>query len=106
MSSTAAGLFAFMTCPFSGGRAARADQPYDPASLNVADKEECVQRVMGLREGDRVTFGYERNIRRLPFERVVSHTYPIDQISEAFRQADWLSHGGDSLRISRAAIAC
>ena len=28
------------------------------------------------------------------------------QISEAFRQADWLSHGGDPLRISRAAIAC
>ena len=25
---------------------------------------------------------------------------------EAFRQADWLSHGGDPLRISRAAIAC
>jgi threonine dehydrogenase-like Zn-dependent dehydrogenase len=48
----------------------------------------------------------KRNIRRLPFERVVSHTYPIDQISEAFRQADWLSHGGDPLRISRAAIAC
>ena len=41
-----------------------------------------------------------------PFERVVSHTYPIDRISEAFRQADWLSHGGDPLRISRAAIAC
>ena len=48
----------------------------------------------------------KRNIGRLPFERVVSHTYPIDQISEAFRQADWLSHGGDPLRISRAAIAC
>jgi hypothetical protein len=58
------------------------------------------------REGDRVTFCYERNIRRLPFERVVSHTHPIDRISEAFRQADWLSHGGDPLRISRAAIAC
>ena len=28
--------------------------------------------------------------------------YPIDQISEAFRQADWLSHGGHPLRISRA----
>jgi Zn-dependent alcohol dehydrogenase len=49
---------------------------------------------------------FKRNIRRLPFERVVSHTYPIDQISEAFRQADWLSHGGDPLRISRPAIAC
>jgi D-arabinose 1-dehydrogenase-like Zn-dependent alcohol dehydrogenase len=59
-----------------------------------------------LREGDRVTFCCKRNIRRLPFERVVSHTYPIDQISEAFRQADWLSHGGDPLRISRPAIAC
>jgi hypothetical protein len=34
------------------------------------------------------------------------HTYPIAQISEAFRQADWLSHGGDPLPISRAAIAC
>ena len=29
-----------------------------------------------------------------------------EMISEAFRQADWLSHGGDPLRISRAAIAC
>ena len=48
----------------------------------------------------------ERHLRRLPFERVVSHTYPIDQISEAFRQADWLSHGGDPLRVFRAAIAC
>jgi hypothetical protein len=48
----------------------------------------------------------KRTIRRLPFERVVSDTYPIEQISDAFRQADWLSHGGDPLRISRAAIAC
>jgi hypothetical protein len=30
----------------------------------------------------------KRNIRRLPFERVVSHTYPIDQISEEVRQAN------------------
>ena len=37
-----------------------------------------------------------------PFRSVLD---PIDRISEAFRQADWLTHGGDPLRISRAAIA-
>ena len=54
-----------------------------------------------------LTFGHEMcgRVERLG-AGVVSHTYPIDQISEAFRQADWLSHGGDPLRISRAAIAC
>jgi D-arabinose 1-dehydrogenase-like Zn-dependent alcohol dehydrogenase len=34
------------------------------------------------------------------------HIWRGEMISEAFRQADWLSHGGDPLRISRAAIAC
>ena len=48
----------------------------------------------------------KRNIRRLPLKRVVPHTCPIDRISDAFRQADWLSYDGDPLRISRAAIAC
>jgi hypothetical protein len=33
-------------------------------------------------------------------------TYPIDWISEAFPQAARPSHGGDPLRVSRAAIAC
>jgi len=46
----------------------------------------------------------KRSVRRFPFERVISHTYPLDRISEAFRQADWLQQGGDPLRISRAAI--
>jgi hypothetical protein len=30
----------------------------------------------------------------------------LTRVADAFRQADWLSHGGDPLRISRAAIAC
>jgi hypothetical protein len=34
------------------------------------------------------------------------HIWRGEMISEAFRQADWLSHEGDPLRISRAAIAC
>ena len=48
----------------------------------------------------------ERNLTRFPFDRVVSHTYPIDRISEAFHQADWLQRAGDPLKVSRAAIAC
>ena len=30
-----------------------------------------------------------RNLGRFPFERVVSHVFPLERISEAFAQADW-----------------
>jgi L-iditol 2-dehydrogenase len=46
-----------------------------------------------------------RTIRRFPFDRVVSHTYPLERITEAFQQADWRERGGDRERVSRAAIA-
>lgn len=46
-----------------------------------------------------------RNIGRFPFDRIISHTYPLEQISEAFQKSDWRARGGDPLRISRAAIA-
>jgi hypothetical protein len=45
-----------------------------------------------------------RNLRRFPFDRIVSHTFPLAQISEAFRQAEWLRNPGDAAHISRAAI--
>lgn len=47
----------------------------------------------------------KRSIRRFPFDRIVSHTYPLEQIGEAFRQADWQERGGDPRRVSRAALA-
>jgi threonine dehydrogenase-like Zn-dependent dehydrogenase len=46
-----------------------------------------------------------RNLNRFPFERVVSHVYPLEKISDAFREADWRQRQGDPLRISRAAIS-
>jgi threonine dehydrogenase-like Zn-dependent dehydrogenase len=46
-----------------------------------------------------------RNLHRLPFERLVSHTFTLERITEAFQQAEWLRREGDPLRISRAAIA-
>ena len=46
-----------------------------------------------------------RSLRRFPFERLVSHVFPLEQISEAFRQADWQRPEGDALRISRAALS-
>ncbi|HXH84608.1 MAG TPA: zinc-binding dehydrogenase, partial [Candidatus Tectomicrobia bacterium] len=46
-----------------------------------------------------------RAARRLPFDRLVSHVYPLERITEAFQQADWLQRGGDGLRISRAALS-
>jgi threonine dehydrogenase-like Zn-dependent dehydrogenase len=47
----------------------------------------------------------KRNLKRFPFEKVVSHVFPIDQISEAFEKANWMQRSGDPLKISRAAIS-
>jgi threonine dehydrogenase-like Zn-dependent dehydrogenase len=46
-----------------------------------------------------------RNLRRFPFERIVSHVYPLDRISEGFREADWLRRKDSGPKISRAAIS-
>src|SRR5437667_141359 len=46
-----------------------------------------------------------RHLRRFPFERVVSHVFPLERISEGFRQADWMQRQGDPVRISRAAVS-
>ena len=46
-----------------------------------------------------------RNRGRFPFERLVSHVFPLARIGEAFQQADWMQRGGDGLRISRAALS-
>ena len=46
-----------------------------------------------------------RNLRRFPYERLVSHVFPLARIGEAFQQADWMQRAGDGLRISRAALS-
>jgi threonine dehydrogenase-like Zn-dependent dehydrogenase len=44
-----------------------------------------------------------RNRGRFPFERLLSHTYPLEQINEAFAQSEW--HARDTTTITRAALA-
>ena len=39
---------------------------------------------------------------RFPFERLLSHKYPLDQINEAFAASEW--HGRDTTNITRAAL--
>ncbi len=46
-----------------------------------------------------------RNVARFPFERLVSHVFPLARIAEAFREADWRERGGEGLRLSRAALS-
>jgi len=46
-----------------------------------------------------------RNLTRFPFERIVSHVYPLESISDAFQQADWRERAGGPMRVSRAALA-
>jgi L-iditol 2-dehydrogenase len=46
-----------------------------------------------------------RHRERWPFDRLVSHVYPLARISEAFHEADWMPRGGEGLRLSRAALS-
>jgi Zn-dependent alcohol dehydrogenase len=43
-----------------------------------------------------------RTRTRWPFERLISHKYPLEQIDEAFAQSEW--HARDTTRITRAAL--
>jgi L-iditol 2-dehydrogenase len=43
-----------------------------------------------------------RNRARWPFDRLISHTYPLDRINEAFAESEW--HARDTTRITRAAL--
>jgi L-iditol 2-dehydrogenase len=47
----------------------------------------------------------KRNLGRFPFDRLVSHVYPLARIGTAFQEADWMQKGGDGLRLSRAALS-
>jgi len=44
-----------------------------------------------------------RNRTRWPFDRLLSHTYPLDRIDEAFAASEW--HAKDTTTITRAALA-
>lgn len=46
----------------------------------------------------------ERTRSRVPFERLVSHTYPLDAINDAFRNAEWYNREAAQSRITRAAL--
>ena len=44
-----------------------------------------------------------RNRTRWPFDKLVSHKYPLEQINKAFADSEW--HGRDTTTITRAALA-
>jgi threonine dehydrogenase-like Zn-dependent dehydrogenase len=41
---------------------------------------------------------------RYPFDRLVSETFPLERINEAFQSAEWHDRQGDQTRITRAAL--
>ena len=46
-----------------------------------------------------------RSRGRFPFDRLVSHVYPLDRIDDAFRDAEWHNREVPPSRITRAALA-
>lgn len=45
-----------------------------------------------------------RNHRRYPFERLLSHRFPLEQVNEAFTQAEWSRGESDPTKVIRAAL--
>jgi Zn-dependent alcohol dehydrogenase len=46
----------------------------------------------------------QRSRTRYPFDRLVSHTFPLEQINDAFREAEWYNREAAGSRITRAAL--
>jgi threonine dehydrogenase-like Zn-dependent dehydrogenase len=46
-----------------------------------------------------------RSVGYLPFDRLISHVFPLARITEAFQEAEWKDRGADGLRLSRAAVS-
>jgi L-iditol 2-dehydrogenase len=45
-----------------------------------------------------------RSRGRFPFEKIMSHVFPLERISDAFKQAEW-KRSGDASPVARAAIS-
>jgi threonine dehydrogenase-like Zn-dependent dehydrogenase len=76
----------------------------DPSSLVWGSK-----RVVGVVMYDpwvipRAIELLQRCRSRYPFDRLVSHTFPLERINDAFREAEWHAREGAGSRITRAAL--
>jgi hypothetical protein len=40
----------------------------------------------------------------VPWDKVISHTFPFEAIHEAFQQADWQARDPEQATITRAAV--
>jgi L-iditol 2-dehydrogenase len=47
----------------------------------------------------------QRTRQKYPFERIVSHKFPLESIDQAFSEAEWLNRGSNPTAVTRAVIA-
>jgi Zn-dependent alcohol dehydrogenase len=78
---------------------------FDPSTLVWGSK-----RIVGVVMYDpwvipRALEFLQRARTRFPFDRLVSHSFPLERINEAFREAEWYHREGSASRITRAALA-
>lgn len=80
--------------------------PFEPSAMVGASRS-----LVGVVTYDPITIPralnfLAQNRDRYPFERLVSHRFPLAQIEEAFAAAEWSGRTGDEApRVTRAAIA-
>ncbi|MBI3743034.1 MAG: zinc-binding dehydrogenase [Chloroflexi bacterium] len=77
--------------------------PYDPAELTFSNRSVHGVMLYEPRQIPRVLDFISRNWGKYPFDKVVSHTYSLEKIDEAFAQSEWLGKRQD--KVVRAAIA-
>jgi Zn-dependent alcohol dehydrogenase len=77
--------------------------PYDPSQLVHGNKSIHGVVLYEPKVIPQVLSFISRNLTKYPFEKVVSHVYPLDKINDAFQQSEWL--GKDQRKVVRAALA-
>ena len=76
---------------------------YDPSQLVFGNKSVHGVVLYEPRIMPQVLDFISRNLTKYPFDKVVSHVFPLDKIDDAFQQAEWL--GKQQEKIVRAALA-
>ncbi len=46
----------------------------------------------------------QKNVHKYPLDKIISHTYKLEEVDEAFEQAEWQRREGDPTKVTRACI--
>lgn len=83
--------------------------PGNKAEIDLADLVHRSIRIQGILQYDpaiipKALSFLQKTRGTYPFDQIISHTYRLEQINDAFEQAEWLRREGDPTKVVRANI--